>query len=54
MTQPVFEMTDLVDTSYLFIVAEVAAHSKLSDGDGQAALRKAVYHSTEVAHRPEA
>ena len=41
MTRAVFELTDLADKPYLFVVAEVAEveeYFKLSDGDGQTAL----------------
>ena len=43
MTRAVFELTDLANKPYLFIAAEVAGYFKLSDGDGQIALRQAGY-----------
>ena len=51
MTQAVFELTDLADTPFLFIAAEVAGHFKLSDGDGQAALKTAGYVATQRHHK---
>jgi hypothetical protein len=50
MTRAVFELTDFADTPSLFIAAEVAGHFKLSDGDGQAALRQAGYQSIQRSH----
>jgi hypothetical protein len=51
MTRAVFELTDLADTPFLFIAAEVAGHFKLSDGDGQAALRQAGYQTIQRSHK---
>ena len=46
-----FELTDLADTPFLFIVAEVVEYFKLSDGDGQAALRQAGYVADQRSHK---
>ena len=43
MKRAVFELTDLADTPFLF---NAAGYVKLSDGDGQAALRQAGYQTT--------
>ena len=51
MTRAVFELTELADTPFLFITAEVAEHFKLSDGDGQAALRQAGYITKQKSHK---
>jgi hypothetical protein len=51
MTRAVFELTELADTPFLFIAAEVAEHFKLSDGDGQAALRQAGYVATQRSYK---
>ena len=51
MTRAVFELTDLADKPYLFIAAEVAGYFKLSDGDGQAALRLAGYVADQRSHK---
>ena len=51
MTRAVFELTDLADTPFLFIAAEVAGHFKLSDGDGQAALGQAGYQTIQRSHK---
>ena len=53
MTRAVFELTDLADTPFLFIAAEVAGHFKLSDGDGQAALRQAGYQTIQRSHKEQ-
>ena len=50
MTRAVFELTELADTPFLFIAAEVAGHFKLSDGDAQAALRQAGYIPRQKSH----
>ena len=51
MTRAVFELTDLADTPFLFIAAEVAGYFKLSDGDGQTALDQAGYQTTLRSHK---
>ena len=51
MTRAVFKLTKLADTPFLFIAAEVAGHFKLSDGDGQAALRQAGYVADQRHHK---
>ena len=51
MTRAVFELTELADKPYLLIAAEVAAYFKLSDGDGQAALRQAGYFADQRSHK---
>ena len=51
MTRAVFELTELADKPYLFIAAEVAGYFKLSDGDGQAALRQAGYVEDQRSHK---
>jgi hypothetical protein len=51
MTRAVFELTDLANKPYLFIAAEVAGYFKLSDGDGQIALRQAGYVTTQKSHK---
>ena len=51
MTRAVFKLTKLADTRFLFIAAEVAGHFKLSDGDGQAALRQAGYVADQRSHK---
>jgi hypothetical protein len=51
MTRAIFELTDLADTPFLFIAAEVAEHFKLSDGDGQEALRQSGYQTTQKSHK---
>ena len=51
MTRAVFKLTKLADTRFLFIAAEVAGHFKLSDGDGQAALRQAGYVADQRHHK---
>ena len=53
MTRADFELTDLADTPFLFIAAEVAGHFKLSDGDGQAALRQAGYQTIQRSHKEQ-
>ena len=50
MTRAVFELTELADTPFLFIAAEVAGYFKLSDGDAQIALRKAGYIPRQKSH----
>ena len=51
MTRAVFELTDLADTPFLFIAAEVAGYFKLSDGDAQIALRQAGYIPRQKSHK---
>ena len=51
MTRAVFELTDLVETPFLFIAAEVARYFKLSDGDAQIALRQAGYVATQRSYK---
>ena len=51
MTRAVFELTDLADTPFPFIAAEVAGYLKLSDGDGQIALRQAGYIADQRSHK---
>ena len=50
MTRAVFELTDLVETPFLFIAAEVAENFKMSDGDAQIALRQAGYIPRQKSH----
>ena len=51
MTRAVFELTELTDTPFLFIAAEVSGYFKLPDGDGRAALRQAGYQTTQRSHK---
>ena len=51
MTRAVFELTELADTPFLFIAAEVAGYFKLSDGDGQIALKQADYFANQRSHK---
>ncbi|MDG2406574.1 MAG: hypothetical protein P8M25_17060 [Paracoccaceae bacterium] len=51
MTRAVFELDDRADTPFLLIVEEVTGHLKLSDGDAQAALKKASYQTTQKSHK---